>query len=104
MTRLVDLSMPVHADIAELAAEVERLIVAHEIGGLSDEDLLQAADSLSFLEVIQPVVAGWFTSGRCSRERAKAKLRWMNDRIRIPRARELAGPLYEEALRIVDRA
>ena len=104
MTRLVDLSMPVHADIAELAAEVERLSVAHEIGGLSDEDLLQAADSLSFLEVIPPVVAGWFTSGRCSRERAKAQLRWMHDRIRVPRARELAGPLYEEALRIVDRA
>lgn len=27
-----------------------------------------------------------------------------HDRIRVPRARELAGPLYEETLRIVDRA
>jgi len=51
-----------------------------------------------------PVHAGSFTSGRCSRERAKAQLGWMHDRIRVPRARELAGPLYEEALRIVDRA
>jgi hypothetical protein len=88
----------------ELAGEVGRLIVAHEVGGLPDEDLLQAADSLSFLEVNGPLVAGWFTSGRCTRERAKDQLRWIHDRIRVARARELARPLYEEALQLVDRA
>ena len=88
----------------ELVADVERLIRAHETGGAADEDLLQAADSLSFLEVNPPVVAGWYTSGRCSRERSKAQLRWMLERIRVPRARELAQPLYEEALGVVDRA
>jgi hypothetical protein len=88
----------------ELAGEVERLIAGHETGGLPDEDLLQAADSLSFLEVNAGLVAGWFTSGSCSRERAKEQHRWMVERIRVPRARELAGPLYEEALAVVDRA
>jgi hypothetical protein len=88
----------------ELAGEVERLIVAHEVGGRPDEDLLQAADSLSFLEVNGPLVTGWFTSGRCSRERAKDQHRWMYERIVVPRARELARPLYEEALAVVDRA
>src|SRR5436309_9384625 len=34
----------------DLVADVERLILAHETGGAPDEDLLQAADSLSFLE------------------------------------------------------
>ena len=34
-----------------LVAEVERLILAHEVGGAADENLLQASDSLSFLEV-----------------------------------------------------
>ena len=88
----------------ELVRDVERLIVAHEVGGSADEDLLQAADSLSFLEVNAPVVAGWFTSGRCSRERAKEQHHWMYERIRPARARELARPLYEEALAVVDRA
>jgi hypothetical protein len=88
----------------ELVRDVERLIVAHEFGGAPEEDLLQAADSLSFHEVNAPLVAGWFTSGRCSRERAKEQHRWMYERIRPARARVLARPLYEEALAVVDRA
>lgn len=87
-----------------LVAEVRRLIDAHEVGGDPDEDLLQAADSLSFLETNAGLIAGWYTSGRCSRERAAAQHRWMYERIRLDRARELAAPLYEEALAVVDRA
>jgi hypothetical protein len=95
-----------HGEGAEpaLVAEVERLIRAHETGGATDEDLLQAADSLSFLETNAELVAGWYTSGRCSRERATAQLRWMFERIRLGRAREHARPLYEEALPVVERA
>ena len=59
---------------------------------------------VAFLEVNAPVVVRWFTSGRCDRERSKAQLRWMLERIRVPRARELAQPLYEEAVAVVDRA
>jgi hypothetical protein len=88
----------------ELVAEVERLILAHEVGGAPDEDLVQAADSLSFLEVNAPLVARWFSEGRCGRERARAQLEYMFERIRLDRARELAGPLREEALAVVDRA
>jgi hypothetical protein len=87
-----------------LVAEVERLIVAHEIGGAPDEDLVQAADSLSFLEVNPKVLSGWYTSGRAGKDRAKAQAAWMFERIRIERARELARPLYEEAIAVVDRA
>ena len=88
----------------ELATDVERLIGAHETGGAPDEDLLQAADSLSFLEVNPEVLAGWYTSGRAGKERAKAQAQWMFERIRIERARQLARPLFEEALAVVDRA
>jgi len=63
-----------------------------------------AQDELSFLEVNAPVVVRWFTSGRCGPERSKAQLRWMLERIRVPRAQELAQPLYEEAVAVVDRA
>jgi hypothetical protein len=87
-----------------IVAEVERLIRVHETGGAPDEDVLQAADSLSFLEVNPQVLAGWFTSGRASRERAKAQARWMFERIRLERARELARPLYEEAIAVVEHA
>jgi hypothetical protein len=88
----------------ELVRDVKRLIVAHESGGASDEDLVQAADSLSFLEVNPPVLAGWCTSGRAGKERAKAQAEYMFERIRLAGARELARPLYEEALAVVDRA
>jgi hypothetical protein len=87
-----------------LIADVKRLILAHETGGAADEDLIQAADSLSFLETNAALIAGWYTSGKCSRERAKAQHRWMFERIRLERARELARPLYEEAIATVDRA
>jgi hypothetical protein len=88
----------------QLVADVERLILAHEVGGASDENLVQAADSLSFLEVNAELVAGWFTEGRCDRARAKAQLTYMYERIRIERARELALPLYESGVAVVERA
>lgn len=87
-----------------LVEDVRRLVRAHEVGGAVDEDLLQAADSLSFLETNGELVAGWYAEGRCDRERAKAQLAYMFDRISVPRATELARPLYEEALATVDRA
>jgi hypothetical protein len=87
-----------------LIADVERLIVAHEIGGAPDEDLVQAADSLSFLEVNPAVLAGWYTSGRAEKPRARAQAQWMYERIRLARAQEVARPLLDEALGVVDRA
>ena len=87
-----------------LVEEVARLVSLHEVGGDDAANLVQAADSLSFLEVNPKVLVGWYTSGRAGKERAKAQARWMFERIRVPRARELARPLYEEAIAAVDRA
>jgi Domain of unknown function (DUF4202) len=81
------------ADVT-LSVEVERLILAHEVGGDADEDLLQAADSLSFLEVNVDLPAKWAAEGRCSLARGIDQHRWMLERIRVPRARALAEPLY----------
>ena len=63
----------------------------HEDGGWPEADLLQAADSLSFLETMAPVIVEWVQSGRAPRERAEGKLRQMAGRISadLPRAREL---------------
>jgi hypothetical protein len=83
----------------ELRAEVEELILRHEWGGTPAADVMQAADSLSFLEVNAALVAGWVTQGRCSPERGVEQLRWMLERIRLEGARELAAPLFEAAAR-----
>lgn len=85
----------------DLVTEVAKLIRVHEFGGWPDANWVQAADSLSFLEVnidfflsrINPDQAdGW------TLEEVRAKFAWMYNRIQIPAAQELARPLYEVAL------
>lgn len=88
---------------ADLVAEVERLILLHETGGDPDADLLQAADSISFLETNGEFVLNWYTTGRCGPERAKAQHERMYERVRLETARELARPYYERALELIDR-
>lgn len=82
----------------ELIAEVANLIELHEIGGTPTADLVQAADSLSFLEVNADLVLRWVETERCSAERARQQHDWMLERIQLDRARELARPLYEAAV------
>jgi len=85
----------------ESIEEVARLIRAHEYGGDDDENLLQAADSLSFLEVNVDVFLGWMAAGdeKWNADAVHAKFNWMYERIQIPQARDLARPLFEEAMR-----
>lgn len=83
----------------ELIDEVRELVLAHEIGGGRYGDLLQAADSISFLEVNGDVARRWVREGRCNPRKALAKLDWMYERIRVPEARELARPFHDEAVR-----
>jgi Domain of unknown function (DUF4202) len=85
------------ADGATVAA-VERLIVLHETGGDDEADLLQAADSISFLEVNIEIPYRWVEQGLCDDDRARAQHRWMFERIRLPAATALARPLYEQAV------
>ena len=80
----------------------EELILLHEWGGYHAADVLQAADSISFLEVNDKVVAGWVREGLCSTERGVDQLRWMYERIRLPGAQERARPFYEQAVALVE--
>lgn len=91
-----------HASDA-LVAEVETLILLHEFGGDEVANVLQAADSIAFLETNVELVAGWVRDGVCSPERAKDQHRWMYDRIRIAEAKDLARPYLAPALAAVDR-
>ena len=48
---------------ADVAARAEALVRSHEDGGDPEADLLQAADSLSFLETMVPLVLAWSERG-----------------------------------------
>jgi hypothetical protein len=85
----------------QLVTEVASLIRAHEVGGWPEADSVQAADSLSFLEVnIDFFLDRIGTFGEdWTFEYVRAKFDWMYDRIKIARARALAAPFHETALR-----
>jgi hypothetical protein len=87
-----------HAAPPQLIEEVDALIRVHEDGGWPEADLLQAADSLSFLDTMVGLVFGW------PRERAEGKLRHSVERMspQLIGARELAAPYYEAALREIE--
>jgi hypothetical protein len=74
----------------ELVEDVRRLVAAHEDGGWPEADVLQAADSLSFLEVMVPAIAAW------PADRAEGKLRYMAERVSV--AREPAADRLARAL------
>jgi hypothetical protein len=86
-----------------LVREVVRLIVAHEVGGWPDADVLQAADSLSFLETIQPVISKHLASGKLNAAGARAWLDFQFERVRLERARELGRPMLEKAKAELER-
>lgn len=88
----------------DLTADVTRLVTAHEVGGWREADLLQAADSLSFLEVNATRPAAWVRDGRCDPEQARARLRAMYDRIAVEEARVPAAALLEDAERRFEAA
>ena len=77
---------------------VQRPILEHEFGGSPQGDLMQAADSISFLEVNGGLVSSWVLQGECSAAKARQKLDWMLDRIRLPRGRELAEPYHRRSV------
>jgi hypothetical protein len=83
---------------------VKSLVTLHEVGGDVEADVLQAADSLSFLETLRWLTVQWVQSGRYDRERAKEKHRYMLKRMRPPEALAFGLPFYELAMRDLDNA
>ncbi|HLM10258.1 MAG TPA: hypothetical protein VK307_11135, partial [Thermoleophilaceae bacterium] len=88
----------------ELVAAVGRLVAAHEAGGWREADLLQAADSLAFLEVNATRPAAWVRDGRCTPADARARLRHMHERIAVRHTGVPADTLFEDAERRLEEA
>jgi hypothetical protein len=81
----------------DLVRNVEALIRVHEWGGSPDANLVQAADSLSFLETNIDLMLGFAKTGRYSRTDIALKFDRMYERIQLPAARELARPMWQQA-------
>jgi len=83
----------------ELARAVADLVRVHEDGGWPEADLLQAADSVSFLETMAPVIVEWVQSGRAPRDRAEGGEQKLSEdqlralaRIGVDLEQRLGGP------------
>jgi hypothetical protein len=85
-----------------LANAVGELVRWHETGGTPEADVLQAADSLSFLET-NPT-ARWIAEGLSGKEDARRKLVAMHERIRLATARDRGAVLLARALAEVEEA
>jgi hypothetical protein len=81
----------------ELARDVEDLIRVHEWGGSPDANLVQAADSLSFLETNIDLMLGFARTGKYSKADIATKIDQMFERIQLADARALARPMWEDA-------
>jgi len=88
----------------EFRKRVRALILRHELGGNPEEDILQAADSLSFLSTYDWLVVSWVRDGHYTIAGAREKLDWMLQRMRIPEALRLALPIYVDTVRALDQA
>ena len=82
---------------------VRQPIREHEFGGSPEGDLMQAADSISFLESNARLVSGWILDGEVSYEKGLEKLRWMRDRVRLEGARHEAARFFDLATAEVER-
>jgi hypothetical protein len=83
----------------QVFAESVALVAVHECGGWPAANAIQAADSLSFIETMQPLLREWVSSGRNTPERALARLDAMWERMRVPAAFAVGRATYDEARR-----
>lgn len=92
-----------HGASSETGEAVRQPIREHEFGGGPEGDLMQAADSLSFLETNGKLCSRWVLQGACDYEKSREKLRWMRDRIRLEKAWSMAAVLHDLAVGEMDR-
>ena len=85
----------------EFALKVKNLISKHEDGGTDEQNLIKDADSISYFETNSVKHAGW--TDKFSKEEIKAKFDWMYNRISLDKARDIAKPLYEKVLNLLEK-
>ena len=81
----------------DLIEQVAALIRVHEWGGSAEANLVQAADSLSFLETNIDLMLSFLKNGRYSRTQIEKKFDETYDRIQVPEAKTIARPMWQQA-------
>ncbi|MBU1110596.1 DUF4202 family protein [Patescibacteria group bacterium] len=81
----------------KITERVKMLVSKHEIGGNADQNLLKDADSLSFFENNISFFVEEVVSQR-GKEAVRKKFDGMFNRISFPEAKEIAWPMYQQAL------
>ena len=82
----------------EFVERVKMLISKHEVGGNDDQNFLKDADSVSFFENNVEHFVNKKVS-ETSKEKVKDKFDWMFNRISSEKAKQIARPWYEEAIK-----
>jgi len=95
--RIVGAWLRDHGTNAALVRQVEALIRIHEWGGSPDANLVQAADSLSFLETNIDLMLAFVKSGKYSIAQVAAKFDQTYDRVQVASAKEIARPMWQHA-------
>jgi hypothetical protein len=95
--RIVGEWLRAHGAEEPLTRQVEALIGVHEDGGWPEANLVQAADSLSFLDCNVDLFLDRVRAGKWTAADVRAKFDYSYDRIQVPAARELALPLWQRA-------
>lgn len=80
---------------------ISNMVLKHEIGGDEESALIKDADSVSYLEVNAPKHARKFPA-LLGKNKTRRKIQWMFERISSNRAKQIAKPFYEKAIRILD--
>lgn len=83
---------------ANFIERVKMLVSRHEEGGNDDQNLLKDADSVSFFENNVSLFLDK-KSLEVGKEKVKQKFDWMFNRITSEKAKQIAQPFYEEAIR-----
>lgn len=80
---------------------VYEMVLKHEMGGTEEQNLIKDADSLSFFDRdMNNFINKYKDDGK---DRIKAKFDWMYDRITSEKAKKLAAPMYERALKALEK-
>jgi hypothetical protein len=83
---------------AEFVEHIRQFISKHEIGGTDDENILKDADSISYFENQIPFFLNVMVN-KVGKEIVREKFQWMYDRITSEKAKEIALPMYQKAIK-----
>ncbi|MBI2356251.1 MAG: DUF4202 family protein [Candidatus Doudnabacteria bacterium] len=87
----------------EMIEKVKSLIANHELGGDPDQNLLKDVDSVSFFENQIPHFIRIAQKKPDRADKIRKKFDWMFERITSAKAKEIARPMYQAAIKQLEQ-